>query len=169
MAEFALTSTTLSAERRQAGTDYLISLRKHGIVPQALSWAVDESEQFHLLMVTSLVDRLGPSSIYDALFRAYERAVTPTSIDPWIVTLFSPNSAFGAEFLNNPIMTMDIRAEFRDDKGRVVPDAIRPEITISPFRLRPDWIYALSAEKLSVDTQLRGWHRFVKKLDRKAA
>lgn len=169
MAEFALTSNTLSPDRRQAGADYLAALRKHGVTPQALSWAVDDDEQFHLLMVTSLVDRLGPSSIYDELFRAYERAVTPTSIDPWIVTLFSPHSAFGHEFLTSPIVGLGFSAEFRDVQGHIVPDAITHEINIKPFRLRPDWIYLRIAEKRSAEHQLRSWHRFVKNVDLKAA
>ena len=51
-------------------------------------------------MVTSLVGRIGSPDIYRVLTRAYEAAGTPKSIDPFIVSLYSPNSVF-ADGLKN--------------------------------------------------------------------
>lgn len=76
----------------RAGEDYLAALRKLGIEPEALFWAIDHARETPVLMLVSrYFDAVGPLAIQTALFKAYNAAVTPKEIDPFIVRLHSPN------------------------------------------------------------------------------
>ena len=165
MVELPLSPNPLTVERRQAGHDYLASLRAHGLHPDGLAWALGANGDFYLLMVTSLVDRVGPRTVYDTLFKAYDHAVTPSTIDPWIVTVFSPKSEFGRAYLS----MIDVKVEFKDDQGDIIDDVIHAHVELGAFRIRTDWIYVKSGQKASIAAQLRGWDRFKRDVERIAA
>ena len=93
-------SRPVSAQYLKAGQDYLDALVSLGLVPHYLGWGWErDSEQWLLVMVTSIVDAGGPLALNRLLFRAYNAKATPQEISPFIVRIFSP------EFMNtNPTM-----------------------------------------------------------------
>lgn len=166
MAEISLNPDPLSTERRQAAADYLAALRAHGVHPEGFAWAIDATGQFHLLMVTSLVDRVGPQVVYDTLFKAYDRAVTPKAIDPWIVSAFSPKSGFGKAYLE----IIDIQIGFHTEDGQDLSEEFAfVTQSIGPFRIRGNWMYIKGKPVSNPEAQLRGWHRFTKDIEKLAA
>jgi len=87
----------IDMERRlKAGREYHTALRRLGFDPDALLWAgvggSDADGAMELLIVTTWADNIGPKAIYDLLFEAYDASATPKEIDPFIVSLFSPQS-----------------------------------------------------------------------------
>jgi hypothetical protein len=107
MAEEPVSPMDLTEADIIAGTEYLASLRKLGLEPDALCWIVrhfrvdDDSTQSekHLALVSSLADRYGPRQIYDLLFLAYDASATPKEVDPFIVSLYGPKTAVGRTLL----------------------------------------------------------------------
>ena len=100
MASGALNPFEITERERVAGQEYLEALRNLGFEPSVLCWIVEQTEgdayEKRLAVVTSLVDRMGPSTIYELLFKAYDAAATPQLIDPFIVALYSPLSIGGS-------------------------------------------------------------------------
>jgi len=88
----------MTENRLAAGGDYLKALLHLGLDPDIMAWVyVARDREMELALVTTLVDRIGPKPIYDLLFRAYELAGTPRSVDPFVVSLYSPNMAFAID------------------------------------------------------------------------
>lgn len=165
MAEISLNPDPLTVERKRAAADYLAALQSHGVKPDGFAWALDGNGEFHLLLVTSLVDRVGPKTVYDTLFKAYDRALTPKTIDPWIVSAFSPKSDLGKAFIS----MIDISIEFKDESGNSVDNFAHVTANIGPFTIRSNWIYVKVKQAKSAEAQLRGWHRFTSDVERVAA
>jgi hypothetical protein len=57
------------------------------------------------ILVTSWTDNIGPKAIYDLLFEAYDVSATPREIDPFVVTLISPQTQV-ANDLKAALVTM---------------------------------------------------------------
>jgi hypothetical protein len=75
----------------KAGEDYLQALRRLGLNPNFLGWGWEANKkQWHLVLVTSIVDAGGPLALNKLLFRAYNANATPKEISPFIVRVFSP-------------------------------------------------------------------------------
>lgn len=74
-----------------AGKDYLDALVSLGLTPHFLGWGWERAtEQWLLVLVTSIVDAGGPLALNRLLFRAYNAKATPKEISPFIVRIFSP-------------------------------------------------------------------------------
>ena len=87
----------LSQERLIAGGDFLTGLERLGLNPDGLCWAFDDAvDELALVLVTSFYDDVGPLEINKLLFRAYNLAVTPRSISPFIIRLHSPRDDVAA-------------------------------------------------------------------------
>jgi hypothetical protein len=82
----------IDVTRKKAGADYLTALKRFGLDPEALFWAWDRvDEQLILILVTRFFDVVGPLAVSQILFKAYNAAITPGEIDPFIVRVHSPN------------------------------------------------------------------------------
>jgi hypothetical protein len=91
-----MASRPVPAQYLKAGQDYLDALVSLGLVPHYLGWGWErDSEQWLLVLVTSIVDAGGPLALNRLLFRAYNAKATPQEISPFIVRVFSPE-LFGA-------------------------------------------------------------------------
>ena len=87
-------SQPVSAEYLKAGQDYLTALRRLGLHPLFLGWGREiASNQWLLVMVTSIVDAGGPFELNKLLFKAYNAEATPKEISPFIVRVYSPEVA----------------------------------------------------------------------------
>lgn len=170
MAERSLTDALpypgkMTPERWEAGGRYLDAVRKLGFDPKTALWIFDEKElAFNLAFITDIVDRVGSLRMYDVLFGAYEKAVTPSDFDPWIVALFSPTTFFANEFAM--MLAMNIKAE--GIGGAIIEGQVA--LGIGDFTVRREWIYCL--EKPAVRESRfaqREWTTFRENVERKAA
>jgi hypothetical protein len=155
----------MTPERWEAGERYVSSLRDLGFDPETVMWAFDKrAGEFNLAFVTTIVDRIGTKAIYEILFKAYDRAVTPREFDPWVVSLYSPQTFFAREFAimleTNPTVEALGDAQI---VGQVA-------LGVGDYTARREWIYVLrSASKVQSKHQIRAWQAFEANVDRLAA
>ena len=162
-----LTWQGIPMERWEAGQDYLRALRGLEFEPDAMLWVRHlATEEFMLAIVTPTVDRVGPAEIYDALFLAYERAGTPASIDPWIVTVFSPSSFFRKDV--EAYLQMNIRATGQG--GAEVSHEVLLALG-NDYEFRASWVYVASKASARAESkvEVRKWARFKENLEKLAA
>lgn len=120
-------------ERRlAAGRDYLAALIRLGFQPDIAAWALVDSEtesrRYELAIVTHWVDTIGSLPIYELLFAAYRNGATPHDIDPFDVSLFSPNA-----HLADDLAEQAAQADNADDRTP------RP-MGASGYVIAPAWI-----------------------------
>jgi len=153
--------------------DYLTAVRRLGLEPEFVSWAFDkEWDQFVLIVVTAFFDHAGPLAVSGMLFRAYEAAATPESVNPFIIRLHSPNHKIYRKLL--PLLAK------RNLVGDVVPDHGRPipsdwnkdapvQIDSDGLLIHPDWTYKFAKTKSSPETVARSWRHFSHNIEKLAA
>ena len=153
---------TLPASFLSAGQDYLISLRKLGLDPEALLWAIDKTlDEFVLVLVTSHFDFAGPLEVYRLLTKAYNLSATPKDISPFIIRLHSPRQAVGASVLN-------WQADVRTTDGKR-SETLWIDIDTHDLRYRNSWVYHVRHQKLSPVGRQHQWKRFKNNIDQFAA
>jgi hypothetical protein len=87
-----MVSRPVPAKYLTAGQDYLDALVSLGLVPHFLGWGWERAtEQWQLVLVTSIVDAGGPLALNRLLFHAYNAKATPKEISPFMVRIFSPD------------------------------------------------------------------------------
>lgn len=113
--------------RFPAGAEFASSLAKLGLDPEILCWVYISSEdRIELAIVTSMVDRVGPLPIYEILFKAYDASALPKEVNPFEVSLYSPNTRMGVDLLNSLNVT---------NEGMIPTDGSMP-----PFHVTQSWI-----------------------------
>lgn len=169
-----MASDSVTPERYRAGADYLAALIKNGVKPDGMFWAErDSTRSLELIIITILVDRVGPKDIYDTLFKAYDSAITPRSIDPWLVTLFAPDTIFaqsmagsmGADFKPPQMQVRETGGEFRD----VDPAEFSNMHMGFGYSVDDQWIYIRPRKRQLTVQAVQSWERFARKVDRAAA
>lgn len=151
--------------RLEAGREYFDALKKLGFTPDALLWAhaggSAHDAPMELVIVTAWVDTIGPKAIYDLLFEAYDASATPREIDPFIVSLFSPQTQ----------VAKDIAAAVRTVQDHAHEHNFRPMLVLGmmDYVTIPSWIlwYRPSKSKLFEDT--RHFSAFKNNIERLAA
>lgn len=156
-----------------AGIEYMQTLIALGSSPEIMCWALftDSPEMteasMQLVIVDSWFDRIGPTAIYEALFKAYDASVTPKEVNPFIVSVFSPKSEFAID-LRNALRNIDVprthngRAVEREHMIYVVGSK-RPVLVAGAYVLKsPD-------RKGTAIDDMRAWERFKTEIDRRAA
>lgn len=84
-------SRPVPAHYLKAGADYLGALRELGLNPNFLGWGWEiATEQWLLVLVTSIIDAGGPLALNELLFKAYKAEATPKELSPFLVRVFSP-------------------------------------------------------------------------------
>ena len=77
-----------------AGREFFEALRKVGLNPEGLFWAFDtDIDEPALVLITSFYNQVGPFAINKLLFKAYNLSITPRSISPFIIRLYSPDDS----------------------------------------------------------------------------
>ena len=163
-----MASHTLDLNRREAGGEYLKSLERLGLRPEALFWAFDKNiDLFVLVLVTDAYDYAGPLSLSKTLLEAYRKAATPNEIDPFIVRLHSPKHSiireigrfFPVDMSGATVRSVDGTAKIND-------------VTVATLDLEisNQWVYRFEKKNGSktVDTA-RHWKRFTGNIERIAA
>lgn len=88
--------------RLRAGLEYTQSISSLGLDPDLSCWVyLPDEDRAELAIVTTMIDRIGPTKIYNLLFRAYDLSATPHEINPFDVGLYSPLTALGIDLLNS--------------------------------------------------------------------
>lgn len=156
----------IEMERRlKAGREYLIALRKLGFNPDAILWAgvggAPADGPMELLIVTTWADNIGPKAIYDLLFEAYDASATPKEIDPFVVSLFSPNTQ----------VAVDIDAAVRTIKAEGNQADFRPILVLGmmDYFTIPQWILSHRAAKSTRFEDIRRFSAFQNNVAKLAA
>lgn len=159
----------VSEERWAAGADYLESLKTLGLDPEALFWAerTGRGGELALILISSIVDRVGSTEIYDTLFKAYDHAVTPRSIDPWIVSLFSPDTVLYEDFKRMVGINFSSLHPIVDRLGGGMETFLG--IANDEYITKKKWVYVSRVWKAESNWQLLVWKTFQHNVDRLAA
>ena len=155
----------IEMERRlKAGREYLAALRKLGFNPDAVLWAgvggIAAEGAMELLIVTTWADNIGSKAVYDLLFEAYDASATPKEIDPFTVSLFSPQTQVAVD-LSNAVKTI---------KSEQNPE-IRPMIVLGmvDYYTIPSWIISYKVSKSTRFEDARKFHAFQRNVANLAA
>lgn len=173
MAKDAMTDLKLTEAETRLGAAYLKALRQLGFEPDLFCWALeniwsDRADQLariekRLVIVTSLVERVGTRSIYDLLFSAYDLAVTPKEVDPFNVAVYSTESLQG-ELLLKTVADFDFELSKRRDTGDdavIMPGGIVHErgITMSKNAILGHTIYASRPRRFTSEQDIKRFDR----------
>lgn len=161
----------LTAAHLDAGADYCQALLGLGLDPDIMAWVYEaNSKTLSLAIVTSLVDRIGPKSIYDVLFKAYDIAATPRAIDPFVVSLYSPNMDLAVDLRNNLKVDDD---GFLDFGPRNAPSHIQGVAFhigyAEPKAVLGVGVYRVRRQRMNADQDRGRWRRFSGEIARLAA
>jgi hypothetical protein len=133
----------VSLSRLEAGRDYLAALDGLGFLTETMMWTIagtGNNVDPELSIVTSFIERVGSNEIYELLFEAYEKAGTPSEIDPWIVSLYGSGTQF-AHAAKGMHIVGGANLNFADGSQREFPDELWHGVV---DRLtKPSWIYKL--------------------------
>jgi hypothetical protein len=153
------------------GARYLADIEKLGLRPAAFFWAYDRLvDIFVLVLITEEFDAVGPLAISKLLFKAYNAAATPSSINPFIVRLHSPDHQIVREMDKIMPFKFSLDASVSQD-GKEVAEVARAVLRVGELEIDGDWVYRFNeplapAKKVDV---LRRWHRFERNVDAIAA
>lgn len=158
-------SLDLDVTRAGAGEEFLRSLERLGLTPEALFWAFDRAEdRFVLILATELFDLKGPLAVYDLLVKAYRASALPQEIDPFVIRLHSPDHRL--------IRTLDSYAVSTPQRGRMYgldPDRtsehgqVRAYVSaeVDEVQFRSEWVYRFRLpERRDVRAIKREWRTF---------
>lgn len=166
----------LGLARYDAGAEYLKSLNRLDLSPEALFWAYDKAiEQFVLVLVTRFFDYAGPLAVTEALFKAYRASATPAEIDPFIIRVHSPEQRIYKELLFALRSTGTIAAGWtREDYHRAVLAGEVEQAGVFAFTYADlsgfgAWIYKASEGPRKLIDVAKPWTRFSSKVQRLAA
>ncbi len=162
----------VSQERIDAGREYLRALASLGFEPEGALWSIreDEPQSLELSLFTSVVDRVGPRAVLDALFQAYDKALTPRRFDPWDVSVYSPGMHFyecvkahsvPLSASLHHLFQMGSRTTLFDPDNRLIGFGHE-----SATRLcKGSWVYRMPGPgRRSAIPQLRAWNRFEERI-----
>ena len=166
-------SLDLDVTRKRAGEEFLQSLERLGLRPEALFWAFDRVEdRLVLVLATELFDLKGPRAVFDLLVKAYRASALPREIDPFVVRLHSPEHRL-IRYLDgwhqddaDGTRRYGLAPEQRD---RPAP-ATSMMVEVDDIEFKTDWVYRFRLPKRrDVGAVRREWERFHRKVERLAA
>jgi len=174
-------SRPVPAKYLTAGQEYLDALVSLGLVPAFLGWGWDPAtNQWLLVLVTSIVDAGGPLALNKLLFRAYIAKATPKLISPFIVRIFSPEiveNAGGRDFwlLGEKQLTVQgVLGKVKDPRS-LQPTKVE-NIQKTFMGLELEMINSYQTQPGAVDRALAGyherhrqWQKFKRNVERLAA
>lgn len=148
--------------RLEAGQRYCDALDNMGFRPEGVLWAIEvEGEDPRLLLITDLVERIGPLEIIETLFEAFDKACVPTDISPWTVDVFATDAIFPETLAKTRLAASGYIAGTKGDGNpfRYETDDVYNQIQGYKFLHR--WIYRLPKKKKADSVeQIRHWKRF---------
>lgn len=173
-----MASPALQAEYLKAGEDYLAALTKLGMRPVFLGWGWEvATEQWLLVLVTSIVEAGGPLALNKLLFKAYNAEATPKAISPFIVRVFAPEVAnSGGLIMVAPgSFVSSIKDKYgrpkkhTDDDGNPIK-IVRATQNFFGIEMNSDYAYeTLMPASVKYHDRRHEWQKFRKNVERLAA
>lgn len=164
-------SMNLTDELKVAGHQFHQAIAKLGLEPDVLCWA-NVGGELQLVMVTSLVDRVGPLEIYKTLFRAQEWGVIEPDFELMDVSIYAPSSELGKDVestLSSLIKStghLTVQVEKRDVKAQGALFSIG---YADPFVVDGGGIYVVKKTGFSAVQDLKRWKHVQRNLTMLAA
>lgn len=165
----------LGLERFDAGAEFLTSISKLGLKPEALLWAYDRKiEQFVLVLITNFFDFAGPLELSKRLFAAYNACALPKSIDPFIIRPHSPHQKIYRELTFSLQTTVSLGLKDRIGPARRILSGETERVghyhfTYGGLESYDSWVYlATTRVKRSIEAE-PSWRRFDKAVKALAA
>lgn len=163
-----------------AGQEYLDAMISLGLIPAYLGWGWDIADkQWHLVMVTSILDAGGPLELNRLLFKAYNAKATPKEISPFIVRVFSPEvvaNAGGDDFwflgMKDDLMIESVQRGGKKVGGGDKVENVQKTFMglelemLNSYRVPPQ---KLAQVKPSYHVRREQWQRFRRNVERLAA
>jgi len=159
----------------KAGEDYLDALNSLGLYPEFLGWAIDRiTEDWLLVMVTSVIEIGGPLELNRLLFRAYNLKATPQEISPFIVRVYGPKTAVA------PILKTFDPSRIGQAKIHKVDPLTKLQVgdpvdiksigqDITDLHIESEYNYPIRDRKRSYEARSREWKKFRQNVARLAA
>ncbi|MDO7843475.1 hypothetical protein [Sphingomonas immobilis] len=169
MAQLAL-EPTLDEARIDSGRRFYSAITELGIQPDFLCWMLFQDD-LQLVMVTSLVDRVGSLQIYEMLFKAQDAGLIPEDFNLWEVSLYSQHSEIGVDL---PRQLNRIGREGFVTFGEGMQDiAVERTMFLSgeldPAAIAGLGVYSVAATKFNATEDLRRWKFAERKIMSRAA
>lgn len=169
------TDSIVDDQRLSAGREYIASLEELGFLVDTAVWTIafdrasEKDPDLQLSIVSPLVERAGTNEIYQLLFTAYERSATPRDFDPWMVSLYGPQTHFAEMMRRQPQILHSAKLEMRDEQG--VTHLIDAPLFqhVSDRMIRPGWIYKCDYHKPNIRRESFALKRFKDNLSKFAA
>lgn len=156
----------LGLERFDAGAEFLTSISKLGLRPEALFWAYDRKiEQFVLVLISNFFDFAGPLELSRRLFAAYNACALPQSIDPFIIRTHSPHQRIYRDLLFSLRTWVNLDRDDRINSARQVLSGERErpgvfDFTYGELESFDTWVYVVTSKvKRSIAAET-SWRRF---------
>lgn len=154
-----------------AGIEYTGKLLEFGLRPHLVCWTYPHSRgEPELAIVTPLVELVGPLSIYEVLFAAYDAATLPRTIDPFKITLYGDKSNLGIDLVSAVHRAGIVGRHVMKD-GRVVGMEQTDIVSgiMDPVSIPGYGVIYLDDTKLPSVEHLGKWRRFEKEALKSAA
>lgn len=154
---------TLSPKLLNAGREYHNQLKQLGLKPEGLLWMHDAvRNRFHLWLIWSGIDRVGPLAVSELLFKAYRASALTQDIDPFVVEVRSLREEMARQLLaaiskSDPFPYYRILLNHPDGQQQVA------------YQWRSDWIYYLQPKPRKPVEIANDWRRFSQKVTALAA
>lgn len=169
----------IEADRLTGGARFVMELEKLGLFPDIAGWFWDlPTEEFRLAIVTAVVGEVGVRPLYKILVRAHAKALLPTEIDPLMIELFDPMTAFAVALRQRmPIVERSgpvrIRGKLHIDDPWVDhpldPAGPNTQITFGDYRVSTRWFYRTNWERVSRLDPATEFKRFEAAVRKRAA
>jgi hypothetical protein len=151
-----------------AGFEFDKTLTELGLDANGVLWAFDRDLDHHVLVViTDFFDFKGPLEISKALFAAYNAAILPKEIDPFIVQLYSTRQPFARNLLD----FAGNRADYVDEEtGEKKPLDDLIELGVGSLAFKQNWVIKrlIKSDRKSAELSRR-WKRFEANVEKIAA
>lgn len=168
-----MASREIDVRFKTGGAEYLHSLERLGLRPDALFWAFDKTvDKFVLVLVTDEYDYAGPFALSKTLIEAYNKAKTPIEIEPFIVRMHSPWQPIIQEMGK----FLPFRAEVKqisNPDGTVIEGLTAKfaslNIQVADLEIEDEWIYRFEKPPKRKTVELsRRWRRFAENVAKAA-
>ena len=158
----------------EAGEEYLAALNSLGLHPELLGWGTDIiTKEWHLVMLTSIIEVGGPLALNKLLFRAYNMGATPQEISPFIIRIFGDKTVFAPELRQlDAFQRGDKILTVTDPKGRREVQKVTAESMgkdLGGVHIESKHLYIVKIRKRGYEQKTREWMRFKQNVEKLAA
>lgn len=166
---FQRSADLLTTERIVAGQEYVQRLITLGFAPDIAAWVYRAAEDdIQLVLVSDVLRRIGAKRMYEVLFEAYDKAITPKQIDPFDVGLYSTDMDMAQDLRTLKIIAADGKVRLNGEDKDVSQMMWNIGFTV-PKIVHGAGIYLVSDVPAKAKELNPSWHRFAHNIHKLAA